>query len=321
MMERKRCTNFILGVIIIMTLGLAMMVGTRFLSGMVIWQAVHGQQPAALNLLFNYRLPRIVASLIGGSMLATAGALSQAVFRNSLADPSILGIASAGNLFIVVGSLILPAFIGEKLILAFLGGVVAFGLLMNRNTLGRPYQLIIVGVILNLTFEGLQQLVMHGVTVSTVQGFNGLTWPSVWQLLLTGGVGLGVALVLAPWANHLKLPDDQLATMGISAKLMRVSLLGLIVYLSASVTAVVGVLPFVGIIVPNIARRLVGSDYLALLPASVFGGAWLVLVVDTIGRLIILPSELPAATLLTVLGGPFLVLWMQRRGQIGVKSR
>lgn len=320
-MERKRCTNFILGVIIIMTLGLAMMVGTRFLSGMVIWQAVHGQQPAALNLLFNYRLPRIVASLIGGSMLATAGALSQAVFRNSLADPSILGIASAGNLFIVVGSLILPAFIGEKLILAFLGGVVAFGLLMNRNTLGRPYQLIIVGVILNLTFEGLQQLVMHGVTVSTVQGFNGLTWPSVWQLLLTGGVGLGVALVLAPWANHLKLPDDQLATMGISAKLMRVSLLGLIVYLSASVTAVVGVLPFVGIIVPNIARRLVGSDYLALLPASVFGGAWLVLVVDTIGRLIILPSELPAATLLTVLGGPFLVLWMQRRGQIGVKSR
>lgn len=319
-MKRERCISFIFGVIMVITIGLALMVGTRFLNGTVIWQAVHGRQPAALNLLLNYRLPRIVASLIGGSVLATAGALSQAVFRNSLADPSILGIASAGDLLIVVGSLILPGFVGEKLILALLGGTIAFGLLMNRKTLSRPYQLIIVGVALNLTFVGLQQVITHGVTIGTVQGFNGLTWPSVWQLLITGGVGLGVALILAPWANHLKLPDEQLATMGVSAKLMRVSLLGLIVYLSASVTAVVGVLPFVGIIVPNVARRLVGSDYLTLIPASIFGGAWLMLVVDTIGRLIVLPSELSAATLLTVLGGPFLVFWVQRRDQIGVRS-
>lgn len=321
MIKRKQLSALVWGILMMATMIIALMVGTRFLSWPVIWQAINGDQPTALNLLVNYRLPRIIASLVCGSVLATAGALSQAVFRNHLADPSILGIASAGDLFIVIGSLFLPIFVGEKLILALVGGVIAFGLLMNRNTLSQPYQLIIVGVALNLTFVGLQQLMSHGMTVGQVQGFNGLTWSSVWQILLTGSFGLIVALVVAPWANHLKLPDEQLATMGVSAKLMRLGLLGLVVYLSASVTAVIGVLPFVGIIVPNVARRFVGRDYLTLIPACIFGGAWLVLVVDTIGRVIVLPSELPAAGLLTVVGGPFLVFWVQRRGQDGTRSR
>lgn len=320
-MAKERMAYLIVCLALIVTAILALMLGTQFYSLSQLGQALTGNQPTVLSTVLNFRLPRIIAAMIAGGMLASAGAVSQSVFRNRLADPTILGVTSAGELFMLVGSLILPAFGLQKQLLALIGGLVAFALLANRKTLRQPYQLIIVGVALNLTFMALTQLFTKGINVSSALGFNGITWSSVYSLLITGFIGLVAVLLMAPWANDLKLPDEQLSAVGVPVLAMRLGLLALVVYLSADVTSAVGTIPFVGIIVPNIARYFVGHDYQTILPFSMLSGAWLLLAVDTIGRLVVLPSEISAATIMAVIGGPFLIILVQRGGFHGIKAR
>lgn len=320
-MTKEHSAYGIICLALIVTVILGLMLGTQFYSLPQLWQALLGQRPAVLSTVLTFRLPRILAAMLAGGMLASAGAISQAVFRNRLADPTILGVTSAGELFMLLGGMVLPAFIFQKQLLALLGGLVAFALLANRRTLRQPYQLIIVGIALNLTFMALTQLFTKGINVSSSLGFNGITWSAVYNLLITGFAGLVAVLLMAPWANDLKLPDEQLASVGVPVTAMRLGLLALVVYLSADVTAAVGTIPFIGIIVPNIARYFVGHDYQTILPFSMLSGAWLLLVVDTIGRLVVLPSELSAATIMAVLGGPFLIILVQRGGFHGIKAR
>ncbi len=101
---------------------------------------------------------------------------------------------------------------------------------------------------------------------------------------------------------------------------MRWWLLALVIYLTCGVTAVIGTIPFMGIVIPNIGRRVVGHDYQTLIPFSMLSGAWLLLIADTVGRLVVLPSELAAASIMTVIGGPFLVIMLQRGAIHGIKA-
>lgn len=319
-MVKEHSAYIVICIALILTAILALMLGTQFYSVSQLWQALMGDQPAVLSTVLTFRLPRIIAAMIAGGMLASAGAISQSVFRNRLADPTILGVTSAGELFMLLGGMVLPAFVLEKQLLALIGGLVAFALLANRQTLRHPYQLIIVGVALNLTFMALTQLLTKGINVSSSLGFNGITWSSVDSLLITGFIGLVAVLLMAPWANDLKLPDEQLSAVGVPVTAMRLGLLALVVYLSADVTAAVGTIPFIGIIVPNIARYFVGHDYQTILPFSMLSGAWLLLTIDTIGRIVVLPSELSAATIMAVIGGPFLIMLVQRGGFHGIKA-
>ncbi|MFC6253854.1 FecCD family ABC transporter permease [Secundilactobacillus hailunensis] len=319
MLKERLAYAIVCGAMVI-TIILALMLGTQFYSLPQLWQALMGQRPAILATIMTFRLPRILAAMVAGGMLATAGAISQAVFRNRLADPTILGVTSAGEFLMLVGGMVLPVFGFQKQLLALIGGLLAFALLANRKTMRQPYQLIIVGVALNFTFMALTQLFTKNIDVSSSLSFNGITWSAVTTLLITGILGLVVALLMAPWANDLKLPDEQLSSIGIPVTAIRLGLLALVVYLSADVTSVVGTIAFIGIIVPNVARYFVGHDYQTILPFSMLSGAWLLLVVDTIGRLVVLPSEISAATIMAVLGGPFLIVLVQRGGAHGIKA-
>ncbi|AQW20634.1 iron ABC transporter permease [Lentilactobacillus curieae] len=298
--------------LLIITIVASVMVGASSLSFSQLIAAISGKSPDTLNTILTLRLPRIVASLICGGMLAIAGAFSQSVFRNQLADPSILGISSAGDLFVLLGSMILPSMLISKWIFAFIGGVLALLVLVNKSTLKSPSRLIIVGVALNLTLMGFIQLISGGTTFNAGGSFNGFTWNSTFMVLIVGVIGMLISLFLAPWANYLKLSDERLRTIGISTTTMRFGLLALVIYLAAGVSAVVGTIPFMGILIPNIARKMVGHDYQTLIPFSMLLGAWTLLLADTVGRIIVLPSELPAATIMTVIGGIFLVVMLQR---------
>ncbi|EHO49556.1 FecCD family ABC transporter permease [Lentilactobacillus kisonensis] len=306
--------------LLIVTILISFTLGASFISPQEMISAFSGHHPNQNEILLTIRAPRILAALLCGAMLAVAGALSQSAFKNILADPSILGITSAAELFVTFGGFLLPTFTGGKLIDALLGGAFALLFLTSRSVLKSPYKLIIVGVALMLTFSGFQQLFSDGMAQTTTGSLNGITWSDTTGLLILGVSGMLIAVLVSPWANYLKLSGVQLQTKGASPLLMRFSLLAVMVYLSAGTTAVVGIVPFVGIVVPNVARHLVGRDYTTLIPMSMLLGAWLLLVVDTIGRIVVLPSELSAATLMTVLGGPFLVVMLQRRLSNGIKS-
>ncbi|MCH5465522.1 iron ABC transporter permease [Levilactobacillus tujiorum] len=309
-------------VLLVATIAMAVMVGTTWIGPHRLLQIL--SQPASRDFVtvFNLRLPRIISSLICGGSLAVAGALFQAVFRNPIADPSILGISSAADFFKLGGVLLVPWLPGRQWLLALLGGVVALFILTRGRALRDPYRLIIIGVALDATFVGLSRLVSSGQTAPVLPStFNATTWMDTWTLLILGLLGLLGALLLAPWANHLKLADTALQTIGVPVKLIRWSLLLLGTYLAVSVTAIVGAIPFVGIVVPNLARRLVGHDYQTLLPFSMLAGAWLMLAADTLGRTVIVPSEISAATMMAVIGGPFVIILLQRgRGFHGITT-
>ncbi|MFD1548112.1 iron ABC transporter permease [Levilactobacillus fuyuanensis] len=310
-------------VLLVVTIVVALMAGTTWIGPGRLWTIV--SQPASRDFVtvFNLRLPRIISSLICGGSLAVAGALFQAVFRNPIADPSILGISSAADFFKLGGALLLPWLPGRNWVLALIGGLVALAILTSGKALRDPYRLIIVGVALDATFVGLARLVSSGQATQVMQStFNAVTWSDTVGLLILGLLGLVVALLLAPWANDLKLADAALQTIGVPVRVIRWSLLLLGMYLAVSVTAIVGAIPFVGIVVPNLARRFVGHDYQTLIPFSMLAGAWLMLAADTLGRTVIVPSEISAATMMAVIGGPFVIILLQRgRGFHGITTR
>lgn len=122
--------------------------------------------------------------------------------------------------------------------------------------------------------------------------------------------------ILLPWANYLKLSDEELRSLGVPATLLRGVLVLLAVLLAATATVSVGVIAFIAIIVPHIGRRLVGSDYQQLLPFSLLSGAWLLLFTDSLGRILVLPNEIPASVILAIIGGPFLIYLLLRPGRV-----
>lgn len=309
-------------VLLLATSVIALMAGTTWLGLPQLVQAAGHPGSTAFVTVFSLRLPRILSSLICGGSLAVAGALFQAVFRNPIADPSILGISSAADFFKLGGALLLPWLPGRNWLMAVVGGLVALIILTSGRALADPYRLIIVGVALDATFVGLQQLLSSGAAQVSHSTFNGTTWTDATTVLILGVLGLIGALLLAPWANYLKLTDSALKNVGVPVSVIRWSLLLLGMYLAVSVTAVVGAIPFVGIVVPNVARRLVGHDYQTLVPFSMLAGAWLMLAADTLGRTVIVPSEISAATMMAVIGGPFVIILLQRgRGFHGMSTR
>ncbi|RVU72065.1 MULTISPECIES: iron ABC transporter permease [Lactobacillus] len=265
-----------------------------------------------LNILFNIRLPRIISALVAGAALSASGAFFQAALRNPIASPGIMGISSASSLFQTLALFCLPAFFAGRLIFAVIGGLVAFLLLLKFQTQMDPYRLIIVGVALNAVFTGIQAVVApnaNSISLATS------TWQTTLYLSILGLIGIILTLIFAQWGNYLKVNDEELQSLGLKPAQMRLVLLLLAVVLASVATACVGVFAFIGIIVPQIGRFIVGHDYQELVPFSLFGGAWFLLFVDTLGRTINPPNEISAGVLLAIIGGPFMIAILLQAGR------
>lgn len=285
----------------------AYLILTLLLAITIAWALTSGASSRGLddlNILFNIRLPRIISALLGGAALAVSGAFFQAALRNPIAEPALLGISSAANLFALIGGLLLPALFSAKIIAAILGGCLAFLTLASLQKNLDPYRLILVGVALNAVFTALGNLLNPNQNAFSLATS---TWTTTLFLAVITLLGLAVALVISPFANYLKVGDRQLQTLGLSPKQLRISLLSLATLLAASSTACIGILAFIGIIVPHHARFLLGHDYRQLVPFCALGGAELLLLTDTIGRLVIAPNEISANIILAIIGGPFLI--------------
>lgn len=265
-----------------------------------------------LNILFNIRLPRIISALVAGAALSVSGTYFQAALRNPIASPGIMGISSAANLFQTLALFCLPALFVGKFILAIVGGLIALLFLFEFQKQMDPYRLIIVGVALNAVFSGIQTVVApNASSVSLATS----TWQTTLYLSVLGLIGIIISLVLSQWGNYLKVDDEELQSLGLKPAKIRVILLLLAVILASVTTACVGVLAFIGIIVPQIGRFLVGHDYQDLIPFSLFGGAWFLLFVDTLGRTINPPNEINAGVLLAIIGGPFMIAILLKAGK------
>ena len=265
--------------------------------------------------IYDLRFPRIVISMLAGAAIAVSGVLFQAVLKNPLADPGIIGISSGASFAAVLITAFAPT------LFAFLGGVIAFVLVYSLSWKGglSPLRIILVGVAVDAMFTGLSSALnsMNGGNMSGVAAIvNGnitmKTWDDVKTLVPYVIVGLVLALIMTKMCNLLALEDKTARSLGINVNAMRIVISLIAVLLASISTAVAGVISFLGLIVPHIGRILVGSDHKALVPFSALFGAFTFMLADTIGRTIAAPYEVSASIIMSVVGGPFFIILLRR---------
>ncbi len=279
--------------------------------------------PFARVVVWEIRLPRYLDAMLVGAALAVAGALLQVVTRNPLADPTILGVSSSAGLTVALGLVLMPAIAGYWLaLLAVAGGVGGAGLLLAMAWGGAvsALRLTLAGVALAAFFgAALVGLLASSRTFLELSlgflagGLYGADWRDarfVAPLILPA---ILVAMAFAPRLNAIALGDELAAGLGVVADRTRLVVLLLVGVLTGAAVSVAGLVSFVGLVSPHVARTLVGEDHRYLLPASALTGALLVATADLIARLVIRPAELPMGILTAAVGAPFLLYLVRFR--------
>ncbi|KYG90450.1 iron ABC transporter permease [Metasolibacillus sp. FSL H7-0170] len=275
------------------------------------------------TIIFDIRLPRVLLALIIGANIAISGALLQAVMGNPLADPGLTGVTAGAAACVLVIMLVYPEYTYLVPIAAFIGGVIAafiVYLLAWRRTGITPITIILSGVAVNALCGGIVgflSIIYSDRLPSAVQWLNGsLAAKGNGALLMIypyALVGWILSIFAIRKANIIRLGDQVAINLGENVTRIRIVLSLLAVFLAAISVAAIGMIGFVGLIVPHMARILVGSDYKYMLPMSMLLGALVLLLADTGGRTLFAPLDIPAGILMAVIGGPYFLYLMRRR--------
>jgi iron complex transport system permease protein len=284
-------------------------------------------------ILLDIRLPRVLLAFVVGMSLATAGATFQAVFRNPLADPFLLGVAGGGALGAAVAVGLGLAFrflgMGAPQLLGFAGSLATIFLVYRLARVGGrlPAQtLLLAGVIISFFFSALLMLLVSLYPERYVEGvlfwtMGNLTALNIDRAALYGVAGYAVAgcaglCVFARRLNLLLLGEEAAGHLGVDVARTKRVVFVLASALTGLVVSVGGVIGFVGLIIPHVARMVIGADHRALLPASALLGGIFLLAADTIARTVFLPNEIPVGVVTAMSGAPFFLylLRSQRKG-------
>lgn len=274
--------------------------------------------------IYDLRFPRIFIAMLGGAATAVSGVLLQAVMKNPLADPGIIGVSSGASLVAVIVMAFFPSLFFLTPMLAFIGGLVAFLLVYSLSWKGglSPIRIILVGVAVNALCTGLMSA-FNSATGSSYTGVASIvnanitqkTWDDFQTLAVYVVIGLVASFFVTNQCNLLSLEDKTARSLGMNVTRSRIVISVTAVLLASISTAVVGAISFLGLIVPHIARLLVGSNHKVLVPYSILLGAFTLLLADTIGRTVASPYEISAAVVMSVIGGPFFIFLLRRSKQ------
>ncbi len=304
---------------------LSIAVGSAGYSIPEILDAVFREEKSPIKtIVVNLRLPRIILAILVGASLAAAGALLQSVMRNPLADPGTIGVSAGAGTAATTILLLFPNLTASVPLFAFGGAALACVLIyaMAWKEGVDPTRIILSGVAINSVlgaYNSLLQLMnsdsLEGVLAFMNGSLSGRSWYQVRLLAVYAAVGLVLAFLCIKSANALQLGDEMAKSLGVKVNGSRVLLSGVAAFLAAYTVSVAGMIGFVGLVVPHIARILVGSDYKAMLPTSVVLGAVVLLAADTVGRTIVPGMEIPVGIVMAVCGGPFFLYLLSKRGK------
>ncbi len=275
------------------------------------------------HIVFNMRLPRVVAGIIAGAGLAICGVIMQSVLKNPLADPYTTGVSSGASFGATMAmTLGLAAFAGDGsvVILAFVFSLVPTVIIamMSKFANASPTTVVMAGIGVMYLFNALTTVMMLWANSSDL---NRIFYWQTGSLALIDGweslpvmfgvvlVGLIISMILSGKLNVLATGDDSAKALGINADRMRIFTLVLTGVVSAAIVSYTGLIGFVGLVTPHIVRMFIGADNRYLIPASAIFGAALMIIADVIGRVVIYPSALPVGVVMSFIGGPFF-LWM-----------
>ena len=321
---KKRRTLMLIALAAFACLGMLVSVGkgsvdipvteiTAFLAGA--GNSPHGQ------IIYNIRLPRSIVAALVGINLALSGAILQAVMKNPLADPHIIGISSGAGIAGITVMILFPAL--EYLItpVAFVGAMlaaVAIYMLAWKNGI-KPVRIILAGVAVSAFLSaGISGLLVfysdrvNGALMWMVGGLAARSWPHVSIIVPYAMIGLVLAIASSHYLNILQLGDDMAKGLGVNVEVTRIVLTAIAALLAASAVSVVGLLGFVGLVIPHVSRLILGSDYRFLIPGAALLGIAIVTLSDTFARVAFAPVELPVGIIMAFIGAPFFLFLLRR---------
>lgn len=279
-------------------------------------------------IVWNIRLPRVFVAILVGMNLAVSGAIFQAVTRNELASPFILGVSSGAGLMILLTLVVFSGLSTFLPLIASIGGAIAFlivyAIAWKNGT--SPVRLVLAGVIVGTVFGSLQTGLFFfaddlGVVQSaiawTTGSLTGTDWEQVRMALPWTGVAILLALISSRQLNLLLLGESTAKSLGMSVEKVRFALSGIAVLAAAASIAVAGIVGFVGLIVPHMVRNIVGSDYKKLVIGCIFAGPALMVAADVGARLALNPVQIPVGIVTGLIGGPYFLYLMRKQEKIG----
>jgi len=274
------------------------------------------------QVIWNVRLPRTILAGLVGICLSLSGAILQGVMRNPLAGPNIIGVSAGAGFAALLLLILFPEFYFLAPGGAFAGALLAtlfiYTLAWKDGAL--PTRLILAGVaVSSLLNAGINALMtfypdrVAGVISFMVGGLSATTWIQVKMILPYISIGIMAVLFLPTKLNVLALGDEVATGLGLSVEKTRFLFIILSSLLAGAAVSAVGLLGFVGLMVPHIARFFIGSDYRYLFPASIFLGGTIVMLCDTVARVMFAPMEIPVGIIMSALGAPFFLYLLRRR--------
>lgn len=271
--------------------------------------------------IWNIRFPRNIVGALVGANLAVSGAILQAVMKNPLADPGIVGVSSGAGLAGVIMLIFMPeasilltpvAFVG-----AMLSAAAVYALAWKNGI--RPTRIILAGVAVSAFLgSGISALLVfysdkvQGALLWMVGGLSARSWPQVEKLFPYTILGLVLALAGCKALTILSLGDETARGLGVPVERVRFSMTAVAALLAAGAVSVAGLIGFVGLVVPHIVRLIIGTDYKYVIPGSAILGAGVLVFCDTLGRVAFSPIEIPAGIIMAFLGAPFFLYLLRR---------
>jgi iron complex transport system permease protein len=289
------------------------------------WDALNGSSGLAHDVVWQLRLPRALAALAVGALLAMAGALMQVLLRNPLADPYVLGISGGAAVGALGAGMLGAAAAGASL--GALAGALGSTLLVFGLAHGAggwtTSRLLLTGVVVATGWGAVITLLLALAPDQQLRGM--LFWligdlgagEAPWRALIVLGVGLTVGMPLARELNVLGRGEVTAMALGVDTRVLRPVVYLLASLLTAAAVTTAGSVGFVGLVVPHLVRLAAGNDLRILLPGSALGGASLVLLADTVARSLLAPMQLPVGAITAIIGVPLFLYLLRREARSG----
>lgn len=280
----------------------------------------------SLKILLHIRLPRVAGAISAGAALAVSGVIIQASINNPMAAPNLIGINAGAGFCTIISMALFPFMTAHLPLAAFVGALLTALLIFLISSIAGAGRLtvtlvgIAIGSILTAGINTVKTIFpdsVYDVSGFLIGGLSGATNKNVLPALAPIMISLFAAIMFSRSLDALSLGENVASSIGVNVRRARLLWLTLAALLAGCAVSFSGLIGFVGLLVPHIMRRLVGSSHKILIPASILGGGALLLLADTFSRILFSPYELPVGIIMSLVGGPFFIILIlnQRRAK------
>ncbi|MFD2446925.1 FecCD family ABC transporter permease [Bacillus sp. CGMCC 1.16607] len=294
-----------------------------------VWLALTSNNTSSgkISIIREIRLPREVAAIFVGAALAVSGAIMQGMTRNPLADPGLLGLSAGANAALALTIAFIPSvnYFGTTIacfIGAAVGALMVFGIGTMKKGGFSPLRIVLAGSAVSAFLYaiaegiGIYFKISKNVSMWTAGGMIGTSWSQLQVIVPFIIIGILVSLFLSRQLTILSLNEEVAVGLGQKTTQIKTILFIIIILLAGASVALVGNMVFIGLMVPHVARALVGTDYRFIIPMSAITGATFMLLADTLGRTLNAPYETPVAAIVAIMGLPFFLIIVHKGGKV-----